>query len=146
MLASLFGMGLLLAAQAGGGNATIERLRSAGANSIVVEACAIVGYKADSDAIDAYVEQQFRQAYTDGMPIATAQTHMDAGMQSRGAAIKAELAKSADADARKLVADLVTDCAALASGADTRAMFESTPADAAAARAAGYKRLGLEAP
>lgn len=146
MLASLFGIGLLFAAQAGGDGATIERLRTSGANSIVVEACAIVGYKADSDAIDAYVGQALRTAYTAGMPIATAQTHMDAGMEERGAAIKADLAKSTDVAHRKLVADLVTDCAALASGADTRALFESMPADAAAARAAGYKRLGLEAP
>lgn len=146
MLAFVFGTGLLLAAQAGGDGATAERLRTAGANSIVVEACAIVGYKADTAALDAYAGQQFRQAYADGMPIATAQTHMDAGMQSRGGAIKAELAKSTDVAHHKLIADLVTDCAALASRADTRALFESTPADDAAARAAGYKRLGMDVP
>jgi hypothetical protein len=158
MLALLFGTGLLLMGQAGGAaqkpNATIERLRTAGVNSIVVEACALVGYTGNSDAMDRYVEQELGIAYAAGMPIATAQSYMDAGMQRRGTAIKAELArqnrlidakdKSADVATRKFVADLVTDCDALASRPETRAMFESTPSDTNAARAAGYKRFGLE--
>ena len=158
MLALLFGTGLLLMEQAGGApqkpSAAIENLRTVGANSIVVEACALVGYTGNSDEMDRYVEQALRAAYAGGMPIATAQTHMDAGMQRRGTAIKAELArhnrlidakdKSADAATRKFVADLVTDCDALASRPETRAMFESTPVDTSAARAAGYKRFGLE--
>lgn len=150
---------LVMLALAGGQDAqpsrarTIERLQTVGANTATAGSCDLVGYEFDEDGMSAYWREERGFAQADGFFAEQAQTYIELGMDGRASAILSEMKRqrqkleagdrTADADTRRFVDDLVEACDLLASRSETRRLFSYAPANASVARAAGLKGLGI---